>query len=98
MQRRKVVFPDPDGPISTTTSPRVTPSETPFSTSWEPNDFLISVTCTINAVPSPSDLVSCGSDKVIMPSCQAQGSASPESALEPRPALNDWLERCPNFD
>src|SRR5574338_52939 len=35
-QRRKVLLPEPDGPITATTSPLASVSDTPFSTSWLP--------------------------------------------------------------
>ena len=45
MQRRKVLLPDPEGPIMTTTSPRSIVKSTPLRTSLRPN-FL----CTLSAM------------------------------------------------
>src|ERR1051326_711667 len=39
MQRRRVDLPEPDGPMTATTPPRPTSSETPFNTSTRPKDF-----------------------------------------------------------
>src|SRR3954465_12864758 len=39
MHRRNVVLPEPDGPMTSTTSPCRTSSEMPFSTSKLPNDL-----------------------------------------------------------
>ncbi|MCY1562420.1 hypothetical protein D9M68_998120 [compost metagenome] len=43
-QRRKVDFPEPDGPITQTTSPSATSALMPLSTWLEPKDFVSSLT------------------------------------------------------
>jgi len=46
MHRMKVVLPEPDGPMTTTTSRRATVKETPLSTWRRPNFFWTSVAST----------------------------------------------------
>src|SRR5512134_3423293 len=41
MSRSSVLFPEPDGPMRLTTSPRSTEKLTPSRTRWSPNDLLI---------------------------------------------------------
>src|SRR5262245_26360378 len=53
MQRMKVVFPDPDGPTITRTSPRRTVSDTPCSTCWSPNHFWTCSASTTTLLTSP---------------------------------------------
>ena len=50
MQRMKVVLPEPDGPMITTTSRRPTVSDTPLRTCSRPNHFSTSVASTTVAV------------------------------------------------
>src|SRR5579885_2896405 len=49
-QRMSVVLPEPEAPTTTTTSPRRTASETPFSTSTRPKDLCTSVASTTVSV------------------------------------------------
>src|SRR3972149_2010259 len=54
MQRRKVVLPEPLGPMRTTTSPRATSIETPRSTSSRPKRFWTSTARTIDSDIAPT--------------------------------------------
>jgi len=57
MQRRSVVFPEPDGPTIVTTVPVSTSSETFFKTCVSSNHLLISVSVTMGAAMDPGALV-----------------------------------------
>src|SRR3712207_2790387 len=53
-QRSRVLFPDPDGPRTTTTSPRSMASETPFKTCSVPKDLWTSRISIIGVPAAPS--------------------------------------------
>ena len=52
-QRSSVVLPEPEGPISETTSPLCTVRSTPFSTSSVLNDLRIPVIFSISCMAAP---------------------------------------------
>src|SRR3989304_2071619 len=54
MQRRKVVLPEPLGPMMTTTSPRATSMSTPRSTSSRPKRLWTSTARTIDSAIAPT--------------------------------------------
>ena len=53
MQRRRVLFPEPERPKTTMTSPWLTSRSMPWSTTWFPNHFHSPVTASalFSAVP-----------------------------------------------
>ena len=70
MQRRKVDFPDPEGPIMQTTSPGSTSSETPLRTSSWPKRLRTASALTIGGLIAhrlPRGISSCPSRRADSP-------------------------------
>src|SRR5262245_21008229 len=81
----KVVLPEPDAPTTTTTSPRRTVIETPFSTSRGPKDLWTSVaSTTISAAFVGRPPTAERSSESVMRSAGAAG-AQPLQALHQKP-------------
>ena len=83
-QRRSVDLPDPDGPITTTTSARSTDIETPFRTCNDPKNLWTSRTSIDRAVRPVA---------IRVPAAVARGQ-DPASGLccRPRPSRRAWLD------
>ena len=86
MQRRNVVFPEPDGPMMQTTSPRLTSSETPQSTRLRPKYFSTSSALTIGA-PFVAHLAVVGRPRI---RC-AQPSSSARSLAPSFRSICTWI-------